>query len=218
MMWFYKKLLIYRFYIGIALLVISVALAFLGEWEWFSVSLFLALLAIISHLVFGPLRLIQEAIQAQDMVLAQKYIDMVHFPKLLFKPLRQAFYMIKSNIAMSNKDYTTAESFMKQSLESKSNLLGNESEGPSYLQMGMIALQNGKNGDARKNFRLAISKGLPDDETLAAAYLQLSSLEIQARNYKIGKEYFKKAKQLNPKTPEIKSQLLQMEKYIHRVR
>lgn len=218
MMTLYKKLLEYRWYLGWVLMALAAVLAFMQSWEWFSVVLFLALFALISHLLFGPLRLIQEAMQANDMVLAQKYMNQVHFPKLLIKPIRQGFYMLQSNMAMSNKDFEKAEILMKESIKSNSTLMGKDTEGASYLQLGMIAMQNGKSSEARKNLRLAIQKGLPDSETLAAAYLQLSSIEIQARNLKIGKEYFKKAKQLKPQTPEIKSQLVQMEKYIHRVR
>lgn len=217
-MWFYKKLLLYRLYIGIALLVLAVALAFLGSWTWFGVVLFLALLAIISDFLFGPLRLIQEAIEQGDMALAQKYINKVYFPKLLIKPVRQGFYLIQSNLAMTNKDYQGAEAFLKESIKSKNSLTGKEYEGSSYLQLGMLALQKGDNKEAKRNLKTALAKGLPDDDSMAAAFLQLSSIEIQSRQLKIAKDYFKKAKALKPKTPEIKQQIAQMEKYISRIR
>ncbi|MCD8528427.1 MAG: hypothetical protein LRY27_00225 [Chitinophagales bacterium] len=214
----YKKLLIYRLYIGIALLLLSIPLAVLGYWGWFSLVLFFGLLAVVSHFLFGPLRLIQEAIQAGDMAAAKKYADMVQFPKLLIKPVRQGFYMLQSQIAMTNKDFGKAEELMRESIKSKSNLLGKESEGASYLQLGMLAMQNGNQKDAKKNLKLAISKGLPDDDSLAAAFLQLSAIEIQARQLKIGRDYFKKAKMLKPKAKEIKDQIVQMDKYISRIR
>lgn len=217
-MWFYKKLLIYRLYIGIVLLALSAYLAYVQEWGWFTFVLFLALLAIVSHFLFGPLRLIQEAFQNNDMVLAQKYIDSVKFPQLLLKPIRQGFYMLKSNVAMSNKDFSSAETYLKESLKSSSKMMGQENEGASYFQLGMLAAQRGKTSEARKNFRAALAKGLPDKDTKAATLLQLAAVEINARNLKQGRDYFKKAKALNPKTPEIKAQLLQMEKYVHRVR
>ncbi len=217
-MWFYKKLLIYRLYIGIILLGLAGGLGFMQEWGWFSVVLFLALLAIISHFLFGPIRLIQEAFQANDMVTAQKYIDTIKFPNLLIKPVRQGYYMLLSNMAMTNKDFEGAENYLKQSLKSSTKMLGQENEGASYFQLGMLAMQKGKTSEARKNFREALKKGLPDNETKAATFLQLSSVEIQARNLKQGRDYFKKAKALKPKTKEIKAQLVQMEKYIHRVR
>jgi tetratricopeptide (TPR) repeat protein len=219
MMWFYKKLLIYRLYIGAVLLVLSVVLAVIGNnWGWFSLTLFLALLAIISHFLFGPLRLVQEAIEKGDMVAAKKYLDMVQFPKLLIKPVRQGYYLVKSNLAMTSKDYAGAEEYLKESLKSKNSLAGKEFEGSSYLQLGMLAAQKGDNKEAKKNLRTAIAKGLPDDDTMASAFLQLASIEISSRQFKIGRDYFRKAKSLKPKTKEVKDQISQMEKYISRIR
>ncbi|MFT4644607.1 MAG: tetratricopeptide (TPR) repeat protein [Planctomycetota bacterium] len=218
LMTFYKKLLEYRLYIGIALVVACIPFFITESWNLFGWSLTFAFIAIGSHLFFGPMRLIQEAIQAGDMETAQKFIKTVHFPKLLFKPIRQGFYMLQSNIAMTNKDFDKAESLMKQSMKSKSTLTGEDNEGASYLQLGMIAMQNGKKGEARKNLMLAIKKGLPDIESRAAAYLQLSALDVQQRRFTQGRNFFKKAKQLKPKSKEIKEQITEMEKYIHRVR
>jgi len=214
----YKKLLIYRLYIGIALLAVAIYLGVISSWVWFSFVLFLALLAIVSHFLFGPLRLVQEAIQANDMVAAEKYMSMVQFPKLLIKPVRQGYYMLKSNIAMQNKDFASAESYMKESIKSNTKIMGQEAEGSSYLQLGMIAMQNGNTKDAKKNLRTALSKGLPDDDSMAAAFLQLSSIEIQGRQLKSGRDYFNKAKKLKPKSKEIQDQIKQMQKYISRVR
>lgn len=219
MMWFYKKLLIYRLYIGIPLLIGAIAVAFVGDnWGWFTLCLTLGLIAVVSHFLFGPLRLIQEAVEAGDMDAANKYLNMVQFPRLLIKPVRQGYYMIKSNLAMQNKDFNTAEGYLKESIKSKSSIAGQEFEGASYLQLGMLAMQKGDRKEAKRNLRQALSKGLPDDDSMAAALLQLASIEIQGRQLKQGKEYFKKAKKLKVQNPEIKEQLVQMGKYISRVR
>lgn len=219
MMWFYKKLLIYRLYIGAALLLLSVVLAVIGNnWGWFILTTFLGLLAVVSHFLFGPLRLVQEAIEKGDMEAANKYLNMVQFPKLLIKPVRQGYYLVKSNLAMSNKDFANAEEYLKESIKSKNSFVGKEFEGSSYLQLGMLAAQKGDNKEAKKNLREAISKGLPDDDTLATAFLQLASIEIQSRQLKIGREYFRKAKALKPKSKEVKDQIVQMDKYISRIR
>ncbi len=218
LMSFYKKLLIYRLYIGIVLLLGAIALAVMGQWGWFSLVLTLGLVAVISHFLFGPLRLIQEAVQANDMEAANKYINMVQFPNLLIKPVRQGFYLIKSNMAMTNKNFTEAEGYLKQSIKSQNSVTGQEYEGASYLQLGMIALQKGERKEAKRNLKTALAKGLPDDDSMAAALLQLSSIEIQARQLKAGRDYFRKVKKLKPKTKEIKEQIVQMEKYISRVR
>lgn len=219
MMWFYKKLLIYRLYIGIPLLIGAIALVFLGDnWGWVTLCLTLGLIAVVSHFLFGPLRLIQEAVEAGDMEAANKYLNMVQFPRLLIKPVRQGYFMIKSNLAMQNKDFNTAEGYLKESIKSKSSIAGQEFEGASYLQLGMLAMQKGDRKEAKRNLRQALSKGLPDDDSMAAALLQLASIEIQGRQLKQGKEYFKKAKKLKVQNPEIKEQLVQMGKYISRVR
>lgn len=215
----YKQYLIYRLYIGIAFLVLSLILAFIGNnWGWFSLTLTIALISILSHFLFGPLRLVQDAVEKQDMVLAQKYLDMVKFPKLLIKPVRQGYYMIKSNIAMSNKDFSKAEDFIKQSINSKNKIAGKEYEGMSYMQLGMLNMQKGNSKEAKKNLRLALKHGLPDNDSTATTLLQLSSIEIAARQFQIGKKYFREAKALKPKNPEIVTQLKEMEKYISRVR
>ena len=218
LMKFYKQLLIYRLYIGVVLLLLAIPAYFTESWNLFGWALFIAFIAIASHLFFGPIRIIQDAVQAGDMALAEKHIKTVYFPRLLFKPIRQGFYMLQSNIAMTNKDFDKAESLMKKSIKSTSSINGSENEGASYLQLGMIAMQNGKITEARKNLRIALKKGLPDKESKAAAYLQLAAIEIQARRLKIGRDYFKKAKQLKPSSKEIKSQIKEMEKYIYRVR
>lgn len=215
LMTIYKKLLEFRFYIGIVLILSTTALSFTkldGLW-WF--SLILMIIAVGSHIFFGPIRFIQEAIQAGDMESAQKYIKTVIFPRLLFKPIRQGFYMLQSNMAMANKDFEGAEKLMNKSIKSKSKVLGAGSEGSSYLQLGMIAMQNGKKNEAKKNLRIALDKGLADRDSKATAYLQLCGIELQSRRFAQATNLFKKAKACNPTNPEIKSQLAQMEKHIH---
>jgi tetratricopeptide (TPR) repeat protein len=216
-MWFYKKLLLYRLYIGIALFIGAIALGIAKDWISFSIVMFLAILAIFSHFFFGPLRLVQEAMEKGDIEQAKKYLAMVKYPKLLFKPVRQGYYMIQSNLAMNDKDFVKAESYLKESINSKSDLIGKEYEGASYLQLGMLAAQKGNVKEAKSNLKLAIQKGLPDNDTKATAFLQLASIEITARQFKIGKDYFRKAKALKPKAKEIKDQLAEMEKYVARI-
>jgi Tfp pilus assembly protein PilF len=81
----------------------------------------------------------------------------------------------------------------------------------------MLAAQKGNVKEAKSNLKLAIQKGLPDNDTKATAFLQLASIEITARQFKIGKDYFRKAKALKPKAKEIKDQLAEMEKYVARI-
>lgn len=211
----YRKLLEFRLYIGLVLLAITIGLSFtnLNGWWWF--SLILTIIAIGSHIFFGPIRFIQEAVQAGDYETAQKHIKTVFFPQLLFKPIRQGFYMLQSNIAMAQKDFQGAEKLMTKSIKSNSKVLGANSEGASYLQLGMIAMQNGKRNEAKKNLRIALDKGLPDKESEATAYLQLCGIELQSRRFSTATNFYKKAKQLNPQTAELKEQLKLMERHLN---
>jgi Tfp pilus assembly protein PilF len=83
--------------------------------------------------------------------------------------------------------------------------------------MGMLALQKNNFKQAESYIRQAIRKGLPDKENEAAAYLQMSSIMINKREFRAGKDFFRKAKALKPTTPQIVDQLKQMEKYITRM-
>jgi tetratricopeptide (TPR) repeat protein len=216
-MWFYKKLLLYRLYIGIFLFFVAVGFAFTKDWVSFALILILSLVAIGSHFFFGPLRLVQEAMELGDMDKAKQILDGIKFPKLLFKPVRQGYYMIQSNLAMANKEYAKAEGYLQDSLNSKSDIIGSEYEGASYLQLGMLAAQKGDTKGAKANLKLAIQKGLPDNDSKATAFMQLASIEITAKQFKVGKDYFRKAKALKPKAKEIREQLAEMDKYVARI-
>lgn len=214
----YRKLIEYRFYIAIALIVITIALTFTNYNGWWWFALMMAIFMAGSHIFFGPIRLIQEAVQNGDEATAQKHIKTVIFPRLLFKPVRQSFYMLQSNMAMTNKNFKEAEVLMNKSIKSKSKILGDAGEGASYLQLGLIALQNGNRTEGKKNLRLALSKGLPDKESEAAAYVQLAAIELQSRKLSQARNLINKAKKLNPKSPEIVPQIKQIEKHLNGVR
>ena len=83
--------------------------------------------------------------------------------------------------------------------------------------MVFIQLKQGKTKEARLTLIDAVKAGIPDKESMAAVYLQLCSIEIQRKQNKIGKEYFRKAKALKPKSEEIVKQLTMMGKNIDRL-
>jgi Tfp pilus assembly protein PilF len=65
--------------------------------------------------------------------------------------------------------------------------------------------------------RQALTKGLPDKENQAAAYLQMCSLMMNKREFRAAKDFFRKAKALKPTTPQLVDQIKQIEKYISRI-
>lgn len=215
---FFNLYIRYRLYLGIIFLVAAIAVNyFTGFWPSFILYL-IAVVSIFSHFFFGPLRLIQEYMESGDMEGAEKILNSVQFPALLFKPIRSVYYTLKGNIAMMKQDYDGAEKHMKKGIDlgSGSSLMQG-AEGASLLQMGMLALQKNNFKQAESYIRQALKKGLPDKENQAAAYLQMCSIMMNKREFRAAKDFFKKAKALKPTTSQIADQIKQMEKYISRM-
>lgn len=183
-------------------------------WPAFPLYLIAAIL-IFSHFFFGPLRLIQEYMETGDMEGAEKILNSIKFPNLLYKPIRSVYYTLKGNIAMSKQDFDGAESMMKKGLDLGMPM--KEAEGASMLQMGMLAMQKGNIKQGESYIRQAIRKGLPDKENEAAAFLQMCSIMMNKREFRAAKDFYRKAKACNPTTPQIVEQLKEIGKYISRM-
>jgi tetratricopeptide (TPR) repeat protein len=216
---FYNWLIKYRVYVGLVLIVAGVAmnLTISGFWPVFPLYL-VGVILIAGHFFFGPLRLIQEHLESGNVEEAQKVINSIKFPNLLYKPIRSVYYTLKGNLAMMNQDFETAEKNMKKGLDLGMPM--KEAEGASMLQMGMLAMQKNDLKQAESYIRAAIRKGLPDKENQAAAYLQMCSLMMNKRDMnslRAAKDFFRKAKALKPTTPQIVDQIKQIEKYISRM-
>ncbi len=213
----------YRLWLGIVLLALAIFTNVqAGFWPSFVLYL-VAVVLIVGHFIFGPMRLIQECMETGDMDAAKKVLASIWFPNLLIKPIRSVYYTVKGNLDMVDQNYAGAEANLKKSQElmgDGSGLMGGQmkqAEGANKLQLGMLAMQKGDVKGAESYIRGAIRSGLPDKENEAAAYLQLSSIMINKREFRAGKEYFRKAKALKPTTQQIKDQIKQMEKYITRM-
>jgi len=168
---FYNLLIKYRLQLGIALLIIGGVTNYLsGFWPAFPLY-FVGLILVLGHFFFGPLRLIQEYLESGDMEGAEKVLNTIKFPGLLYKPIRSAYYTLKGNVAMMKQDYDGAEKMMKKGLDLGMPM--KEAEGASLLQMGMLSMQKNDMKQAESYIRQALRKGLPDKENEAAAYLQM---------------------------------------------
>lgn len=212
---FLNVIIKYRLWLSVLFLALAIWVNVAsGFWPAFVLYL-IFLILVVGHFLFGPMRLIQGYMESGDMVGAQKVIDSIWFPALLIKPVRSVYFTLKGNMAMINKDFDSAELHMKKSLSL--GLPMKEAEGSNKLQLGMLAMQKGNIREAENYIRQAIRSGLPDKENAAAAYLQLSSIMINKREFRAAKEYFRKVKGLKPTTPELVSQIKQMEKYITRM-
>jgi tetratricopeptide (TPR) repeat protein len=212
---FYNLLIKYRLQLGILVAILGgVTNYFSGFWPAFPFYL-IGLILILGHFFFGPLRLIQEYLEAGDMEGAEKVLATIKFPGLLYKPIRSVYYTLKGNVAMMKQDFDGAEKHMKKGLDLGMPM--KEAEGASMLQMGMLNMQKNDMKQAESYIRAAIRKGLPDKENEAAAYLQMCSIMMNKREFRAAKDFFRKAKALKPTTQQIVDQIKQIEKYITRM-
>ena len=212
---FYTWLIRYRLYLGLALIAVGVlANVYSGFWPAFP-AYFIGLILIAGHFFIGPLRLIQEYMENGDVEGAERVLNSIKYPNLLYKPIRSAFFTFKGQLAMMKQDFDSAEKNMKKGLDLGTPM--KEVKGASLLQMGMIALQKNDFKQAEKYIRQAIREGLPDKENEAAAYLQMCNIMMNKREFRAAKEFFRKAKALKPTTKEIVGQIKEIEKYISRI-
>ncbi len=206
----------FRLWIGLVLLALAIYVNMQTSF-WPSFILYLlAVICILGHFLLGPMRLIQAAMEAGDMVEAKRIVDSIKFPRILIKPIRSVYYTVQGNLAMVNQDFEGAETLMKKGL-SLGGSLTKQAEGPNLLQLGMLSIQKGNMKQGESYIRQAIRAGLPDSENNAAAYLQLCSIMMNKREFRAAKEYFRKAKGFKPTTPQIIDQIKQIEKYITRM-
>jgi len=212
---FYNILIKYRLQLAVAFVIIGVIVnLYTGFWPAFLPYL-IALILLFGYFFFGPLRLIQEHMEAGNMEAAEKVLNSVRFPNLLYKPIRSVYYTLKGNVAMMKQDFDGAEKNMKKGLDLGMPM--KEAEGASLLQMGMLSMQKNDIRQGESYIRQALRKGLPDKENQAAAFLQLCSIMMTKREFRAAKDFFRKAKALKPTTPQIVDQIKQIEKYISRI-
>jgi tetratricopeptide (TPR) repeat protein len=213
---FLKIYIIYRLEIIIGLIVLGVLshLYFDTVTAW--LCYIFATVSLVLYFMVGTMRLVQEAVGEGDVDSAMVYMKKIKFPQLLFKPIRAGYYMLQSNLSMASNDLVTAESNIRKSLNIKSSIAG-DMQGANLMQLGFIELKKGNSKQARLHLLDAVKAGIPDKENLAAVYLQLCNIEAQRMQYKIAKAYFKKAKDLKPKTEEIVNQIKMLDKQIARM-
>jgi len=213
-----------RKFIVLYRLPLAAALIALGVWMTIDVKngvytswlfFLIAILMSVAHFMVGPITLIQKYVESGDVDGAKELLGKVKFPKLLYKPIRSAYYMLKSQFSTINEDYDAAETDIKQSL--KAGIKEKGMEGTAYLQLGSIAFKKGDKKSAYSNMRKAVELGLPDKETEATAYLQLAGICADRKDFRGAKHYFKRAKQLKPKGKMLVDQIKEMDKYMSRI-
>lgn len=204
-----------RLYIAVALIALGFWLGFAVTWWIAWLPFLIAILMIVAHLMVGPMTLIQGYIDEGDMEGAQKLMDRVKYPNLLYKPIRSSYYMLRANMSTMTDDLDKAEADLRKGLEA--GMPEKEYEGTAYLQLGAIAFKKGNTKEAYEHLRKAVKIGLPDKDSEATAYLQLSGICMQRRDFRGAKNYFTKAKSCKSKNEQIVSQINEMSKYMARI-
>ena len=114
---FYNLLIKYRLPLGIVLILAGVAANIgYGFWPAFPAYL-IGLILIAGHFFIGPLRLIQDYMEKGDMEGAERVVNSVKYPNLLYKPIRSAYYTVKGQMAMMKQDFEGAEKHMKKGID-----------------------------------------------------------------------------------------------------
>ncbi|PZF71096.1 tetratricopeptide repeat protein [Taibaiella soli] len=212
---FRRILVFYRIPIAVALMALGFWLGFSVTWWVAWIPMLISLLMIFAHFFIGPMSLIQGYIESGDMEGAQKLLDKVKYPNLLYKPIRSSYYMLRANMSTMTDDLDKAEADLRKGLEA--GLPEKEYEGTAYLQLGSIAYKKGNTKEAYEHLRKAIKIGLPDRDNEATAYLQLSAIAMNRRDFRGAKMYFAKAKSCKPTNKQVVDQINEMSKYISRI-
>lgn len=213
---FYNILIKYRFWLSITGIIAAIILNLTGTgfWPVFPIY-FIAVIGLASHFFIGPMRLIQEPMEAGRVEEVEAILKSIWFPGLLYKPVRSTYYTIKGNLAMMNQDFDTAEKHLKKSSDLGAPMP--EAEGANKLQLGMMAMQKGDLKQGESYIRAAIRAGIPDKESEAVAYLSMCQIFMNKREFRAAKDFFRKAKACKPKTKQVVDQVKEIEKYISRI-
>jgi len=212
---FYNIFIKFRLQIGLLSLVGAILVNYTSGF-WPSLALYIiAVLCVFTHFFIGPLRLIQEFLEEGDFEGAEKILNGIKYPALLYTPIRSVYYTLKGNIAMTKQDFDSAETYMKKSLSL--GLPMKEAEGANKLQLGMMAMQKGNMKEGESLIRQSLKAGIPDKESAALANLQMCQIMMQKREFRSAKDYFRRAKAQKATTQQVVDQIKQIEKYISRM-
>lgn len=212
---FYFLLIKYRFWLGLILIGLGVLAQFTVDIWTAIIAYSVAFIALLSHFLIGPLRLVQKPMEEGNIDEVQKILNSIWFPGLLIKPIRSSYYTLKGNLDMARQDFTSAEANLKKSASLSSSL--NDTEGATKLQLGMMALQRSDFKEGEKLVKAAVKAGLPDKDSEAMAYLAMVQIYLNRRENKAAKMYFTKAKGLKAKNDQVVKQIKEMDKYITRL-
>lgn len=212
---FYNTIIRYRFGLSLLGLAFAIYINVITN-VWAALILYIiSVIGLFSHFFVGPLRLVQEPMEAGNIEEVERILASIKFPNLLYKPIRSTFYTLKGNLAMMKQDFDGAEKHLKMSSDLGAPMP--EAEGANKLQLGMMALQKGDFKQGESYIRAAIRLGIGDKESEAIAYLSMCQIFMNKREFRAAKDFFRKAKACKPTAKQTVEQIKEVEKYISRI-
>lgn len=112
---------------------------------------------------------------------------------------------------LQNQDFAKAEQVL--SWTKKPEWLMPGINAMYYFLKSALMQQKNDMSSAETYLKKSVDLGLPDNETNAMAHVNLAALYLNKNRPKEAKEYYQKAKDLQPSTPQIKEALRQMDTY-----
>jgi tetratricopeptide (TPR) repeat protein len=204
-----------RIWIAVALLALGFYLGFEVTWWLGWLPMLIAVLMVVAHFMVGPVTIMQRYIEEGDVEGAQKIIQRVKYPNLLYKPIRSAYFMLKANFSTMGDDLDAAETELRKGLQMGG--ADKDFQGTAYLQLGTIALKKGNMKEAYENLRNALKIGLPDADSIGMANLYLTQICLQRNDKRGAKFYFDKAKAAKSKNAQVVEQINELKKYMPRI-
>lgn len=105
---------------------------------WYGFPFLLAgIILTIGYILLGTVQSAALMMNDQNMDAAEERLNLTYFPNLLFSANKAYYFMLRGTIATQKKDYTTAEGFIQQSLET--GLPSDNEKAVAYLQLSNIA-------------------------------------------------------------------------------
>ena len=145
-----KKILHYYILYRLPIIIVLIGLGILSHYLKDEITAWLlyilAFFSLLLYFMMGTMRIVQEAVTDGEVEKAQEYLKKIYFPRLLFKPVRSAFYMIQSNLFMATDNLAGAESNIRKSMKTKSKIVG-DMEGANLMQLAFIQLKKGEASD-----------------------------------------------------------------------
>jgi hypothetical protein len=108
---------------------------------WYALPfLLIGISLIVGYILLGTVQSAAALLQGNDLVAAEKQLDLTYFPQWLFGPNKSAFYMMKSSFAMNRRDMKESELW----LDKIQNMTLSSDNERAMLQLQIASMQASK--------------------------------------------------------------------------